>query len=96
MSFDGIKVQHGHLETGAADVMKAAKDIQARLDQLESDLGPLKADWNGNAKLAYDDAKHKWDVAMVEMTALLQRASQGVDSSNAEYRAADQRGASRF
>ena len=49
MSFDGIKVQHGNLEQGAADVMKAAKDIEARLDQLESDLNPLKADWNGNA-----------------------------------------------
>ena len=96
MSFDGIKVQHGHLETGAADVMKAAKDIEARLDQLENDLNPLKANWNGHAKLAYDDAKKKWDAAMVEMTTLLQQASQGVDSSNAEYRAADQRGAGRF
>lgn len=96
MSFDGIKVQHGHLETGAADVMKAAKDIEARLDQLESDLNPLKSDWNGNAKLAYDDAKKKWDAAMIEMTALLEQASRGVDSSNAEYRAADQRGAGRF
>ena len=96
MSFDGIKVQHGHLETGAADVMKAAKDIEARLDQLESDLNPLKSEWNGHAKLAYDDAKKKWDAAMVEMTTLLQQASQGVDSSNAEYRAADQRGAGRF
>ena len=31
MTFDGIKVQHGHLDAGAADVMKAAKDIEARL-----------------------------------------------------------------
>ena len=96
MSFDGIKVQHGHLETGAAGVMKAAKDIENRLDQLESDLNPLKADWSGNAKLAYDDAKKKWDAAMIEMTALLEQASRGVDSSNAEYKAADARGAGRF
>ena len=41
MSFDGIKVQHGHLDAGAADVMKAAKDIEARLDQLENELNPL-------------------------------------------------------
>jgi len=79
MSFDGIKVQHGHLDTGAADVMKAAKDIESRLDQLET-----------------DQAKAKWDQAMAEMTLLLQQASQGVDSSNAEYKAADARGANRF
>ena len=96
MTFDGIKVQHGHLDAGAADVMKAARDIEARLDQLESDLNPLRNDWNGNAKLAYADAKAKWDQAMSEMTLLLQQASQGVDASNAEYKAADARGANRF
>ena len=84
MTFDGIKVQHGSLDAGAADVMKAAKDIEARLDQLENDLNPLKSDWNGNAKMAYDQAKAKWDQAMTEMTLLLQQASQGVDASNAE------------
>ena len=41
-------------------------------------------------------AKAKWDQAMQEMTLLLQQASQGVDSSNAEYKAADARGANRF
>ena len=96
MSFDGIKVQHGALDAGAADVMKAAKDIEARLDQLESDLNPLKSDWNGNAKMAYDQAKAKWDQAMNEMTLLLEQASKGVDASNAEYKAADARGANRF
>ena len=96
MTFDGIQVQHGKLEQGAADVMTAARDIETRLDQLEGDLNPLRGDWNGNAKLAYDSAKAKWDQAMNEMIALLQQASHGVDSSNAEYRAADQRGAGRF
>lgn len=96
MSFDGIKVQHGRLEQGAADVLSAAKRIEGRLDQLEGELKPLSSDWNGSAKAAYADAKAKWDAAMTEMIALLQQASQGVDSSNAEYRAADQRGASRF
>ena len=96
MTFDGIKVQHGSLDAGAADVMKAAKDIEARLDQLENELNPLKSDWNGNAKMAYDQAKAKWDQAMAEMTLVLQQDSQGVDASNAEYKAADARGANRF
>lgn len=96
MSFDGIKVQHSKLETGAADVMKAAKDIEARLNTLEDDLNPLRNDWNGSAKQAYADAKIKWDRAMSEMILLLEQASRGVDASNAEYRAADTRGANRF
>ena len=96
MCFDGIHVQHGHLDARAAAVMNAGPDIESRLDQLESELNPRTADWNGNAKKAYDQAKAKWDQAMQEMTLLLQQASQGVDSSNAEYKAADARGANRF
>ena len=89
MTFDGIKVQHGSLEAGAADVMKAAKDIEARLDQLENELNPLKSDWNGNAKMAYDQAKAKWDQAIADMIVLLQQASANVSTSNDEYKAAD-------
>lgn len=96
MSFDGIKVQHGRLDQGAADVMTAANDIVARLDQLESDLNPLKSDWNGHAQAAYQQAKAQWDGAMEQMIELLRAASQGVDASNAEYKAADARGANRF
>jgi WXG100 family type VII secretion target len=96
MTFDGIKVQHGKLEMGAADVMQAAKDIEARLDNLENDLNPLRNDWNGSAKQAYADAKAKWDQAMTDMIQLLEQASRGVEASNAEYRAADNRGANRF
>ena len=96
MSFDGIKVQHGHLDAGAADVMKAAKDIEARLDQLESELNPLKSDWNGNAKMAYDQAKAKWDQAIYEMRDLLNDTHLQVTSSNDDYRAADRQGAALF
>ena len=41
MTFDGIQVQHGKLETGAADVIRAARDIEARLNTLEVELNPL-------------------------------------------------------
>jgi len=94
--FDGINVQHGRLDQGAADVMAAAKDIEARLGQLEGELKPLRSDWTGSAKIAYDEAKIAWDKAIEEMIVLLHNASAGVDTSNAEYKAADQRGASRF
>ncbi|QBX55188.1 WXG100 family type VII secretion target [Nocardioides seonyuensis] len=96
MTFDGIQVQHGKLETGAADVIRAARDIEARLNTLEDELNPLKSDWHGGAKLAYDDAKKKWDAAMTDMITLLTQAGQGVDTSNAEYKSADSRGAGRF
>lgn len=96
MSFDGIKVEHGKLDQGSADVMAAAKDIQTRLDTLEDELKPLASDWTGAAKEAYREAKATWDKAIADMIALLEQASLNVDSSNQEYKAADARGAGRF
>lgn len=94
--FDGINVQHGRLDAGAQDVMTAAKDIQSRLDQLEGDLKPLATDWTGSAREAYVQAKARWDQAIADMILLLQDTGASVDSSNAEYMAADKRGANRF
>ncbi len=96
MTFDGINVQHGKLDTGSADVIKAATDIKTRLQDLEEDLRPLASDWTGAAKESYRDAKQKWDTAIDEMITLLHQAGNNVDTSNAEYKAADSRGAGRF
>ena len=96
MSFDGIKVEHGKLDTGSADVIAAAKDIEARLNTLEDELKPLASDWTGAAKEAYREAKETWDKAITDMIILLNQAGQNVDTSNQEYKAADARGAGRF
>ena len=96
MSFDGIKVEHGKLDTGAADVIAAAKDIENRLNALEDELKPLASDWTGAAKEAYREAKATWDKAIADMIVLLEQASANVDTSNTEYKAADTRGANRF
>jgi early secretory antigenic target protein ESAT-6 len=96
MSFDGIKVEHGRLDQGSADVMAAAKDIEARLNTLEDELKPLASDWTGAAKEAYADAKATWDKAIADMITLLNQAGTNVDTSNQEYKAADARGAGRF
>lgn len=96
MSFNGISVQHDKLDTGSSDVMTAATNIQTRLDNLEDELKPLASDWTGAAKEAYREAKETWDRAIADMITLLQQASSNVDTSNQEYKAADQRGAGRF
>lgn len=96
MSFDGIKVDHGKLDTGSGDVIAAAKDIEGRLNILEDELKNLQEDWTGAAREAYREAKATWDKAITDMIILLNQAGQNVDTSNQEYKAADARGAGRF
>ena len=96
MSMDGLRVNHGGLDTAAQDLYTAVKDIDDRMNRLESELAPLRSDWTGNAQNAYTTAKAKWDGAIQDMRDLLDQTSQTVSQSNAEYKAADSRGAAAF
>ena len=96
MSLDGLRVHHAGLELAAQDLAHAVQQIDERLGQLETELSPLRSDWAGNAQQAYVVAKATWDKAMLEMKALLQDTSAAVVKSNAEYQAADARGAAAF
>ncbi|HET9420295.1 MAG TPA: WXG100 family type VII secretion target [Nocardioides sp.] len=96
MNLDGIRVNHAALDQAAADMFQTVKDIDDRMNRLESELAPLKSDWHGNAQQAYTTAKAKWDWAIQEMRDLLDESHQTVYQSNAEYMAADKRGAAQF
>ncbi len=96
MALDGLRVNHAGLETAAQDLANTVKAIDERLNRLESELAPLRSDWTGSAQQSYQVAKTKWDTAMNDMKLLLQDTSATVHQSNADYRAADQRGAASF
>lgn len=96
MSLDGLRVNHAGLDTAAQDLYATVKQIDDRMNRLESELAPLRSDWTGQAQEAYTAAKAKWDWAIQEMKDLLDQTSATVYQSNAEYKAADQRGAASF
>jgi len=96
MNLDGIRVRHGALDQAAADMYSTVKAIDERMNRLESELEPLRSDWHGQAQEAYRIAKAKWDWAIQEMRDLLDESHQTVYQSNAEYMAADNRGAAQF
>lgn len=96
MNLDGIRVNHGALEQAASDMLQTVKDIDDRMNRLESELAPLKSDWAGNAQGAYTIAKARWDTAIQDMKDLLNESQLTVTQSNQDYMAADKRGAAQF
>lgn len=96
MTLDGIRVNHAALDQACNDMYQTVKDMDDRLNRLESELAPLKSDWHGNAQQTYLHAKGAWDKAIQEMRDLLDQSRQTVYQSNAEYQAADRRGAEMF
>ncbi|WP_205472654.1 WXG100 family type VII secretion target [Nocardioides sp. SYSU D00038] len=95
-ALDGILVQHAGLDQAGADLHQMVKDIDDRMNRLESELQPLRHEWHGEAQNAYTAAKAKWDWAILQMRNLLDETGQTVYQSNSEYRAADVRGANQF
>jgi WXG100 family type VII secretion target len=96
MNLDGLRVNHAGLDQAAEDLYNTVKKIDDRMNRLESELKPLHSEWSGDAQQSYYTAKAKWDSAIKEMRDLLDDTSRTVYQSNAEYRAADQRGARAF
>ena len=96
MELDGLRVNHGALDLAAQDIADVVKQIDARMDRLERELAPLQSQWTGNAQQAYNTAKARWDGAIQEMRDLLLQTGQNVTQSNADYKAADARGAAAF
>jgi early secretory antigenic target protein ESAT-6 len=96
MTLDGLRVDHAGLDAAAEDLRRTVNEIDGRLNRLERELAPLRSDWAGNAQQAYVAAKARWDGAIQEMRDLLDQTGRSVLQSNAEYRAADQRGAASF
>lgn len=95
-ALDGLRVDHSGMQQTADDLMAIVTAIDARMQDLERELGPLRARWVGDAHEAYAAAKARWDAAITEMRGLLHSTSEQVTRSNSEYRAADARGARSF
>lgn len=95
-NLDGLRVQHGALDNAAADMYETVKKMDERLNRLETELEPLRSQWSGQQQESYRVAKAAWDWAMQEMRDLLDESHKTVYQSNAEYMAADMRGANRF
>ena len=70
--------------------------IDGRMNDLENELRNLQNDWTGQAKGQYEISKQRWNTAIYEMLTVLGQTSTSVTQSNADYIAADQRGAQSF
>ena len=93
MELDGLRVNHQGLDQLADDLMNVVNRIDARMTHLDEELVPLRSDWVGEAKVGLHGGEGALGHAINEMRDLLRITSHQVTQANAEYRAADARGA---
>ncbi len=96
MSLDGLRVNHAGLDTAAEDLGRTVKQIDDRLNRLESELAPLRSDWTGSAQQAYTGREGEVGHRHAGDEDAAGRDRHHGDPVEPEYMAADQRGAASF
>lgn len=80
----------------SAQIRSGANGIKSQLEQLESEVGKLRASWNGEAQTAYDEAQRKWNQSLVALNTLLEQISSKTEEMAQGYVSTDKSAAGRF
>lgn len=81
-----MQVNFGHLENTSSTISTKGKTLDGRLRQLEGDLKPMMASWDGFARDAYHAAQTRWNAAAEELNRILMAVGIGVNDASNGYR----------
>lgn len=91
-----MSVDPGQLSALSGQIRTGANGIKSQLEQLESEVGKLRASWDGQAQTAYDDAQRKWTQSLTALNTLLEQISNKTDEISQHYVSSDKSSAGRF
>jgi 6 kDa early secretory antigenic target len=80
----------------SGQIRNGASGIKSQLDELDSEVGKLRASWSGSAQQAYDDAQRKWTQSLTDLNTLLQQIASKTEEIAQHYTSSDQTSAGRF
>ncbi|MEV8250203.1 WXG100 family type VII secretion target [Microbacterium sp. NPDC076768] len=80
----------------AGQIRSGSQGIRSELDRLESEVGKLRASWDGAAQQAYDQAQAKWNRSLSEMQQLLTQIAGKTEEISGQYVSTDRSAAGRF
>lgn len=74
--------------SGGIDALRRAhSDLTSHLDSLEGQLGSSLANWEGDARSAYTQAKAEWDKAAQKMASVVMKMSSTLQTIDTSYSA---------
>jgi 6 kDa early secretory antigenic target len=80
----------------AGQIRGGASGIRTRLEELESQVGALRASWDGEAQVAYDQAQAQWNQSINRLNELLQQIAGKTEEIAQGYVSTDKSAAGRF
>jgi 6 kDa early secretory antigenic target len=91
-----MSVQTDAVVALAEQIRGGAKGINEQLQQLDSEVAKLRAQWSGQSQEAYDQAQRKWNESLTEMNTLLGQIADTTERIAQGYAYTDQKGVDRF
>jgi len=87
MSDDYTAVNAGAMQQGIGDLQTAYNTTDSTLTTLEGELESSLAQWDGEARAAYSQAKAKWDAAAAHMSSVIQKMTTTLSTIDENYNA---------
>lgn len=89
MSSDFTSVNYAAMETAQSQLRQAHGALVDEVRDLERKLETQLASWEGDARVAYREAKAQWDAAIDHMAQVLETASTTVGQISGTYQGTD-------
>lgn len=86
-----IKVQGAGIDQVISDMKAGVAQMKQMLADMDSQLGPLRQNWEGSAREAYHQSQTKWNGQIEELNQFLTELHGAVQVSKDNYLAGEQR-----
>lgn len=90
MATDFTSVNYSAMQTAQSQLQNAYSNLSEEIRALERKLETNLAQWEGDARVAYREAKAQWDAAMDHMQQVLNAAGNTVGQISGNYQTTDQ------
>ncbi len=91
-----IKVDFAGLETLASDIGAQASTLQSTLENLQSRIKPVIAQWDGATSGAYAASQQKWDTAAEDLQQVLAQIGTAVRAAGESFQSGEQQNTARW
>jgi len=88
-----IVIDHNAMEQASAEIRQDAQYMQTVLDDLDTKIRALAANWEGDAQQAYLVAKQKWSQGMEGIRQTLADIATLISETNQSFTNIDKKGA---
>lgn len=96
MAGQTIRYDYAEISHAISSMNTFARKLETELENLRSQLGPLREDWDAEARQAYDTAQEAWNEATHKIRETIDEVSRTVQMGSNNMSGTDKRRAQAF